>query len=379
MTTLNKNFKKKFLITGGAGFIGSSLIRLLINETENEVLNFDKLTYASNLKSLEIVSQNSRYQFVQGDICDKEIVTNLFIDFQPDIVMHLAAESHVDRSIDKPEEFIKTNVMGTLNMLECALKYWNNTNQKQFLFHHISTDEVYGSLNKTNLFTEQSRYDPSSPYSASKASSDHLVNAWHKTYGLPVIVTNCSNNYGPYQFPEKLIPLIILNALEKKPLPIYGRGENIRDWLYVEDHVKALYKVVTEGRTGQVYNIGGHNEKSNIEVVRTICVILDDLMPININNNTKHHSGNIRTNKKSYKDLIIFVEDRPGHDFRYAIDASKIQKELNWFPKQTFEIGLRKTIKWYLSNLDWCKKIVNETYKRQRLGLIKEKFKREVL
>lgn len=379
MTTLNKNIKKKFLITGGAGFIGSSLIRLLINETENEVLNFDKLTYASNLKSLEIVSQNSRYQFVQGDICDKEMVTNLFIDFQPDIVMHLAAESHVDRSIDKPEEFIKTNVMGTLNMLECALKYWNNTNQKQFLFHHISTDEVYGSLNKTNLFTEQSRYDPSSPYSASKASSDHLVNAWHKTYGLPVIVTNCSNNYGPYQFPEKLIPLIILNALEKKTLPIYGRGENIRDWLYVEDHVKALYKVVTEGRIGQVYNIGGHNEKSNIEVVRTICVILDDLMPININNNTKHHSDNIRTNKKSYKDLIIFVEDRPGHDFRYAIDASKIQKELNWFPKQTFEIGLRKTIKWYLSNLDWCKKIANETYKRQRLGLIKEKFKREVL
>lgn len=326
---------KKLMITGGVGFIGSALVRFLINETEHQVLTFDKLTYASNLQSLKAVSDNSRYKFVEGDICDKKLVSKLFKDFQPDVVMHLAAESHVDRSIDKPSDFIQTNVIGTLVLLECAREYWNNQNKKNFLFHHISTDEVYGSLNKTGLFTEQSKYDPSSPYSASKASSDHLVRAWHRTYSLPVVITNCSNNYGPHQFPEKLIPLTILNALDRKALPVYGDGQNIRDWLYVEDHVRGLYKVVSEGKVGETYNIGGFNEKTNIEVVNLICEILDELLP--------PHSQDKKINYiQSYKDLITFVPDRPGHDLRYAIDASKIQKELDWAPEESFKSGIKK-------------------------------------
>ena len=360
-----------FLITGGAGFIGSSLIRFLINKTKHQVFNFDKLTYASNLQSLLSVSKNNRYQFIQGDICDKEKVSRIFKNFKPDIVMHLAAETHVDRSINKPENFVQTNVMGTQVMLECAREYWNKNNKKNFLFHHISTDEVYGSLNDTDLFTEQSNYDPSSPYSASKASSDHLVRAWHRTYGLPVIITNCSNNYGPYQFPEKLIPLIILNALDRKPLPIYGNGQNIRDWLYVEDHVSALYKIVTKGMIGETYNIGGHNEITNIKIVNTICEILDQLVPLELEKN-KNNDDLLSSKKfsKSYKNLITFVDDRPGHDFRYAINASKLQNELNWIPKETFKTGIQKTIEWYLNNLDWCKNIEDKNYKRERLGIL---------
>lgn len=360
-----------FLITGGAGFIGSSLIRFLIKETKHQVLNLDKLTYASNPQSLKSVSENSRYKFIQGDICDKNKVSQIFKNFKPDILMHLAAETHVDRSINNPENFIQTNIMGTQVMLECAREYWNNNNQKNFLFHHISTDEVYGSLNGTDLFTEQSNYDPSSPYSASKASSDHLVRAWHRTYGLPVIITNCSNNYGPYQFPEKLIPLIILNALDRKPLPIYGTGENIRDWLYVEDHVSALYTVVTKGVIGETYNIGGHNEITNIKIVNTICEILDQLVPIKLEKNK--NNGNLHNSKqfiKSYKNLITFVDDRPGHDFRYAINAKKLQKELNWIPKESFKTGIKKTIEWYLNNLNWCKNIEDKNYKRERLGIL---------
>jgi dTDP-glucose 4,6-dehydratase len=334
---------KKFMITGGAGFIGSSLIRFLINNTDHQILNFDKLTYSSNLQSLKEVSINPRYQFFQGDICDKKSVSKLFKEFQPDIVMHLAAESHVDRSIDAPANFIQTNVIGTSVMLECAREYWSDQNKKKFLFHHISTDEVYGSLNKIDLFTEQSKYDPSSPYSASKASSDHLVKAWHRTYGLPVIITNCSNNYGPYQFPEKLIPLTILNALDRKLLPIYGDGQNIRDWLYVEDHVRALYKVVNEGNIGEIYNIGGHNEKTNIEVVNTICEILDEIAPIELKDNKEVNQKKYKIQNsikfiQSYKDLITFVKDRPGHDLRYAIDATKIKKKLIGFLKNPLKL-----------------------------------------
>jgi dTDP-glucose 4,6-dehydratase len=371
---INNIVSKKIMITGGAGFIGSSLIRFLINETDNRVLNLDKLTYASNLQSLKSISDNSRYQFIQGNICDKKVVSQLFKDFQPNIVMHLAAESHVDRSIDGPIDFIQTNVIGTLIMLESAREYWNNQKKKNFLFHHISTDEVYGSLNETDLFTEQSNYDPSSPYSASKASSDHLVRAWHRTYDLPVIITNCSNNYGPFQFPEKLIPLIILNALDRKPLPVYGSGQNIRDWLYVEDHVRALYTLVNNGRIGETYNIGGHNEKTNIEVVNTICEILDELVPLKLNeekNDDKILNPQSSTKSiQTYKDLITFVNDRPGHDFRYAIDASKIQKELNWAPKESFKTGIKKTIEWYLNNLNWCKNIEDKNYQRGRQGLL---------
>ena len=369
--------KKKFMITGGAGFIGSSVIRFVINETEHEVLNLDKLTYASNLESLKTLSDNSRYQFVQGDICNRKLVSQLMDRFKPDIVMHLAAESHVDRSIDRPTDFIQANIIGTSVMLECARKYWNNRGKKNFLFHHISTDEVYGSLKETNLFTEQSNYDPSSPYSASKASSDHLVRAWHRTYGLPIIITNCSNNYGPYQFPEKLIPLIILNALDRKPLPVYGSGQNIRDWLYIEDHVSALYNVVNEGKIGETYNIGSNNEKTNIEVVNTICEILDQLMPLKFEGKKNDHKifnpqSSIKP-VKSYKDLITFVNDRPGHDFRYAMDASKIKKKLNWTPNHSFKTGLKKTIEWYLNNLNWCKNIEDKNYQRERLGLLLEK------
>ena len=351
-----------FLITGGAGFIGSAVIRFLIEETSHQVLNLDKLTYAGNLGSLADISESSQYQFVCGDICDRTLISKLFTKFKPDVVMHLAAESHVDRSIDSPSDFIQTNIFGTSVLLESAYEYWKllppNNN---FRFHHISTDEVFGSLGVTGLFTEETAYDPSSPYSASKASSDHLVRAWHRTFGLPVLITNCSNNYGPYQFPEKLIPLMILNALEGKPLPVYGNGDQIRDWLHVEDHARALYKVVTEGQIGATYNIGGHNEKTNLEVVNTLCALLDKVSP------------NLPKGISSYKELIIFVDDRPGHDQRYAIDASKVQKELNWVPHETFETGLEKTVSWYIQNSKWCKNVQDGSYQRQRLGVIGRK------
>lgn len=348
----------KILVTGGAGFIGSAVIRYIINHTDHAVLNIDKLTYAGNLESLKTIDSNPRYQFKQIDICDQLNLTQAFEHFQPDCVMHLAAESHVDRSIDGPSEFIQTNIVGAYTILEVAREYWQNlsdSKKESFRFHHISTDEVYGDLEHTNdLFTETTSYAPSSPYSASKASSDHLVRAWNRTYGLPTIVTNCSNNYGPYHFPEKLIPLIILNALEEKPLPIYGDGQQIRDWLYVEDHARALYKVITEGTIGETYNIGGHNEKANIDVVKTICSILDTLQP--------------RKSGVPYHDLITFVKDRPGHDLRYAIDASKIQKTLGWTPQETFESGIHKTVEWYLNNLDWCRRVQDGSYQRERLG-----------
>lgn len=349
----------KFLITGGAGFIGSAVIRHLINHTEHTVLNLDKLTYAGNLESLAEIEQNPRYAFKHLDICNTLAIEAAFNSFQPDLVMHLAAESHVDRSIDGPAEFISTNIVGTYHLLEVARRYWQGLSEpakSRFRFHHISTDEVYGDLSHTNdLFTESTPYAPSSPYSASKASSDHLVRAWHRTYGLPVIITNCSNNYGPYHFPEKLIPLIILNALDGKALPIYGKGNQIRDWLYVEDHAKALYTVVMQGVIGETYNIGGHNEKQNIEVVTTICRILDKLQP--------------RPDGQIYESLITHVKDRPGHDLRYAIDATKIQEDLNWIPVETFETGIRKTVKWYLENLEWCRRVQDGSYQRERLGV----------
>ena len=349
----------KVLVTGGAGFIGSAVVRHIIKNTQDEVLNIDKLTYAGNLESLAEVDQDPKYQFAQIDICDAEALTQAFLTFQPNLIMHLAAESHVDRSIDGPAEFITTNIVGTYTLLEVARKYWTQLNEQekqQFRFHHISTDEVYGDLDGTDdLFTETTSYAPSSPYSASKASSDHLVRAWHRTYNFPVIVTNCSNNYGPYHFPEKLIPLVILNALDGKPLPVYGKGNQIRDWLYVEDHARALYKVVTEGEIGETYNIGGHNEKQNIEVVKTICKILDELKP--------------QANDEAYDKLITFVKDRPGHDLRYAIDASKIANELGWKPKETFETGIRKTVEWYLNNMEWCRRVQDGSYQRERLGV----------
>ena len=348
----------KFLITGGAGFIGSSVIRLLISETEHQVLNLDKLTYAGNLETLDGVKNNLRYRFVQGDVCDRHTVEQLFCEYRPDIVMHLAAESHVDRSIDEPSAFIQTNVVGTTVILECARDYYSNLDgeeKNRFRFHHISTDEVFGSLDAAGFFTEESRYDPSSPYSASKAGSDHLVRAWHRTYGLPVLITNCSNNYGPYQFPEKLIPLMILNALEGKSLPVYGDGQQIRDWLYVDDHARALYEVVQRGKIGATYNIGGNNEKTNLEVVEKICELLDELRPKKL--------GNI----ESYKELITFVIDRPGHDQRYAIDARKIYNQLGWKPDESFETGLRKTVSWFLDNPDWCRTTAYD-YRRERLG-----------
>ena len=349
----------KVLVTGGAGFIGSAVIRHIIKNTQDEVLNIDKLTYAGNLESLKEIDQNLRYTFKQIDICDHEALSLIFDEFKPDVVMHLAAESHVDRSIDGPAAFIQTNIVGTYTLLEAARKYWMSLDveaQQNFRFHHISTDEVYGDLEgTTDLFTETTSYAPSSPYSASKASSDHLVRAWHRTYGLPVIVTNCSNNYGPYHFPEKLIPLVILNALDAKPLPVYGNGQQIRDWLFVEDHARALYKVVTEGVVGETYNVGGHNEKQNIEVVKTICKILDELKP--------------QANGQTYESLITFVKDRPGHDLRYAIDASKIAKELGWVPEETFETGIRKTVLWYLENLEWCRRVQDGSYQRERLGV----------
>ncbi|QXW26498.1 dTDP-glucose 4,6-dehydratase [Acinetobacter johnsonii] len=349
----------KYLITGGAGFIGSAVIRYIINHTEDEVLNIDKLTYAGNLESLIGVENNARYSFQQIDICDAAALEQAVSGFQPDIVMHLAAESHVDRSIDGPAEFIQTNIVGTYTLLEVLRKYWmplEADKKNSFRFHHISTDEVYGDLEGTeDLFTETTSYAPSSPYSASKASSDHLVRAWHRTYGLPVIVTNCSNNYGPYHFPEKLIPLMILNALEGKDLPVYGNGQQIRDWLFVEDHARALYRVASQGQVGETYNIGGHNEKQNIEVVKTICALLDELQP--------------RADQLSYASFITYVTDRPGHDLRYAIDASKIAKELGWKPEETFETGLRKTVQWYLNNLQWCRRVQDGSYQRERLGV----------
>ena len=353
----------KLLITGGAGFIGSAVIRQIINNTTDEVVNLDKLTYAGNLESLAEVSDSARYSFEQVDICNRAEVDRVLAEHQPDAIMHLAAESHVDRSIDGPADFIETNIVGTYTLLEATRQYWQAMEadkKTQFRFHHISTDEVYGDLPhpaevddaEQHLFTETTPYAPSSPYSASKASSDHLVRAWLRTYGLPTLVTNCSNNYGPYHFPEKLIPLVILNALEGKPLPVYGRGDQIRDWLYVDDHARALYKVVTEGTPGETYNIGGHNEKQNIEVVHILCDILQELRP----------------QETSYRGLITYVKDRPGHDMRYAIDARKIQKELGWVPQETFETGIRKTVQWFLSNLDWCQRVQDGSYQRERLG-----------
>jgi dTDP-glucose 4,6-dehydratase len=350
----------KILVTGGAGFIGSALIRYLIQDTDNDVVNLDKLTYAGNLQSLQSIETSARYSFVQVDICDALKVAEVFAEHQPDCVMHLAAESHVDRSIDGPAAFIQTNIVGTYVLLEEARKYWTGLNPQKraaFRFHHISTDEVYGDLHGTeDLFTETTPYAPSSPYSASKASSDHLVRAWHRTYGLPVVLTNCSNNYGPYHFPEKLIPLVILNALSGKALPVYGEGLQIRDWLYVEDHARALYKVVSQGLVGETYNIGGHNEKRNIDVVHAICELLEEFVPVK------------PEGVSAYKDLIQYVKDRPGHDLRYAIDASKIATELNWTPQESFETGLRKTVRWYLDNENWWKQVLDGRYQLQRLG-----------
>ncbi|CAI1884941.1 dTDP-glucose 4,6-dehydratase [Serratia quinivorans] len=352
---------KRILVTGGAGFIGSAVVRHIIEATQDSVLVLDKLTYAGNLESLSVVADNPRYSFEQVDICDRAALDRVFAEYQPDVIMHLAAESHVDRSIDGPAAFIETNVVGTYTMLEAARHYWQplDAEKKQsFRFHHISTDEVYGDLHGTDdLFTETTPYSPSSPYSASKASSDHLVRAWLRTYGLPTLVTNCSNNYGPYHFPEKLIPLVILNAVAGKPLPVYGDGAQVRDWLYVEDHARALYQVVTEGVVGETYNIGGHNERKNIEVVQTICDLLEELAP------------NKPQGVEKYRDLITYVKDRPGHDMRYAIDAGKIDRELGWRPQETFESGIRKTVSWYLNNEIWWRRVQDGSYAGERLGL----------
>lgn len=346
------------LITGGAGFIGSALIRFLIKETNESIINVDALTYSGNLNNLSEISSSERYTFEQANICDAKRMKDIFLKYKPNKVIHLAAESHVDKSIDGPSDFIQTNIIGTYNLLEAARALYSQLNEEgkgAFRFHHVSTDEVYGDLHGTSdLFTERTAYEPSSPYSASKASSDHLVRAWHRTFGLPVIVTNCSNNYGPFHFPEKLIPHIILNALHGKSLPVYGNGEQVRDWLYVEDHARALYLVATKGKVGETYNIGGHNEKKNIEVVQTICDELEKHRP---------------RKEGSYRDLITFVKDRPGHDLRYAIDASKIEKELGWKPLENFETGLQKTIKWYLENESWWSQVLNGDYQLKRVGV----------
>ena len=347
----------KIIVTGGAGFIGSAVIRQYIQYTQHEIINVDALTYAGNLESLKSVSSSPRYQFENININNIDEVKRVFEQHQPDAIMHLAAESHVDRSIDGPADFIQTNVVGTFNLLDVGRSYWDKLPQERkrnFRFHHVSTDEVYGDLGETGLFTEETSYEPSSPYSASKASSDHLVRAWNRTYGFPVVITNCSNNYGPYQFPEKLIPLVTLNALEGKPLPIYGKGNQVRDWLYVDDHAKALRLVLEAGEDGETYNIGGHNEKTNLDVVKTICALLDKHVP--------------ESQYIPHENLITFVADRPGHDIRYAIDADKISKCLGWTPDETFESGIEQTIKWYLANAEWCQHVQDGSYQRQRLG-----------
>jgi dTDP-glucose 4,6-dehydratase len=353
--------KKIILITGGAGFIGSALIRHIIKDTDHKVVNIDKLSYSGNLQSLESVESNKDYIFEQVDICDEIELKRVFLKSKPDIVMHLAAESHVDRSIDDPSDFIQTNIVGTFTLLEQAKNYWQSLESDKkdnFRFLHVSTDEVYGDLQgTTGFFTEETSYDPSSPYSASKASSDHLVRAWHRTYGLPILITNCSNNYGPCQFPEKLIPHVILNALKGKNLPIYGDGKQVRDWLYVDDHVRALISVALDGAVGETYNIGGSNEIQNIEVVKKICKILDELIIDKINDMT------------SYSELITYVKDRPGHDVRYAINASKINRDLDWEPKESFESGIQKTVGWYLNNMSWSENVQNGSYKLERLGV----------
>ncbi|WP_442041071.1 dTDP-glucose 4,6-dehydratase [Microvirga sp. 2MCAF35] len=350
---------KRFLVTGGAGFIGSAVVRTLIRDTSHQVLVVDKLTYAGNLDSLKPVANSPRYSFERVDVADAERMRSVVQAFAPDVIMHLAAESHVDRSIDGPGEFLQTNVVGTYSLLQVALEYWRGLSperQAAFRFHHISTDEVFGSLGEDGFFHEEYPYQPSSPYSASKAASDHFVRAWHHTYGLPVIVTNCSNNYGPYHFPEKLIPLIILNALEGKPLPVYGKGDNVRDWLYVDDHARALILAAEQGRPGETYTIGGHNERRNIDVVHAICALVDELMP----------NATIGPRER----LITYVTDRPGHDLRYAIDASKIERDLGWRPEETFESGLRKTVEWYLANRDWWERVRSGVYRGERLGVV---------
>lgn len=344
------------IVTGGAGFIGSNLVHYLIRETENNVINVDKLTYAGHLESLEGVMNSAQHKFIHADITDQKRMQQIFEDYQPDSVMHLAAESHVDRSIDGSATFMQTNIMGTHSLLEAGLLYYQKLPEKRknkFRFLHISTDEVYGSLGKTGFFREDTPYDPRSPYSSSKASSDHLVRAWHHTYGFPTLITNCSNNYGPYQFPEKLIPVVILKALQGNSIPVYGKGNNVRDWLYVTDHVNALLQVLEQGKPGETYNIGGHTEKTNLEVVETICSILDELQPLE---------------KSTYKSLITFVTDRPGHDFRYAIDAGKIEREIGWKPKENFRSGIRNTVLWYLNNLKWCESVTKNNYNLERLG-----------
>lgn len=349
---------KRILVTGGAGFIGSNLVYYCLQHKDFTLVNLDNLTYAGNPESLHSVQNHPRHVFIKGDICDRNLVKDLFHTYQPQAVLHLAAESHVDRSIDGPGEFIQTNMVGTFQLLEVARGYWTtlpDEKKQAFRFLHISTDEVYGSLGKEGHFTEESPYQPSSPYSASKAASDHIVRAYYHTYGLPTLITNCSNNYGPRQFPEKLIPLMILNGLEGRDLPVYGDGRNVRDWLYVEDHCRALMTVLAGGLTGDTYNIGGNHEKSNLDVVHTVCRLLDELKP--------------RTDGKPYRDQIVFVKDRPGHDFRYAIDASKIQRMLGWQPVENFESGLRRTVEWYLSNREWCAHVQDGSYQRERLGL----------
>ena len=351
---------KVYIVTGGSGFIGTNFIRFMLNNGFAErIINLDKFTYAGNPQNLVEYDNDKRYAFAQGDICDQELVQELFILHKPDVVVNFAAESHVDRSIDGPSDFIRTNISGTYTLLQKSLRYYQSLtkeDQKSFRFHHVSTDEVFGSLNEDDFFTEETPYDPSSPYSASKAASDHLVRAWHRTYGLPIIISNCSNNYGPFQFPEKLIPLMVLNCLQEKPLPVYGTGENIRDWLFVDDHCAAIHTIIEKGEIGETYNVGGNNEIKNINIVKTICNLLDNIRP--------------SENLKSYQELITFVKDRPGHDFRYAIDSSKLQNKLGWSPKETFETGIRKTIEWYLENITWWQDIQNNTYQQERLGVL---------